>query len=60
MKHAMFLIGGFVAIVVFADPVAIGTKSEVQAARGLIEDLVQSGTSADELVLMANDSTSCA
>ena len=58
MKHAMFLIGGFVAIVAFADPVAIGTKSEVQAARGLIEDLVQSGTSADELVLMANDSTS--
>ena len=49
--------GCFAAIVAFAEPVAIGTKSEIQAARGLIEDLVQSGTSADELLTMAADST---
>ena len=54
------LIGGIFVLAVatvFADPVAIGTKSEVQAARGLIEDLVQSETSADELLTMANEST---
>lgn len=57
MKRAVCLVGAFAAIVAFAEPVAIGTKSDIHAARGLIEDLVQSGTGADELLMMAKEST---
>ena len=42
---------------IFAEPVAIGTKSEIQTARRVVEDLVQSETSADELLTMAKEST---
>lgn len=38
---------------VFARPVPVGTKSEVQKARGLIDDLVESGVGAEKLVSMA-------
>ena len=38
---------------VFAGPVPVGTKSEVQKAKGLIDDLVESGAGAEKLVSMA-------
>ena len=42
------MIGG-----VFAEPVPVGTKGEVQKAKGLIDDLVASGVDAEKLVSMA-------
>lgn len=42
------MIGG-----VFAEPVPVGTKSEVQNAKGLIDKLVASGADAEKLVSMA-------
>ena len=56
-KRLMVVFVVYAIGVAFAEPIAIGTKSEIQAARGLIEDLVQSGTGADELLTMAADST---
>ena len=41
---------------IFAEPVAIGTKSEILSAKGLIEDLVRSGTGAEELLSLAKES----
>ena len=38
---------------VFAEPVPVGTKGEVQKAKGLIDDLVASGADAEKLVSMA-------
>lgn len=46
----ILMIGG-----AFAGPVPVGTKSEVQKAKGLIDDLVASGVGAEKLVSMASE-----
>ena len=46
---------GLAASCAFADPVAVGTKSEVLRAKGLIDSLVASGATAEKLLSMATE-----